>query len=52
MECHRIKSRPQEDRCSEKDGTSTGCGNNEKFPRPCQLSQQVQSMFSRVKQPS
>ena len=41
--------RSKEDCCSEKDRLSTGYGNNEKFPWTCELSQQVQSSFSRVK---
>ena len=41
MECKGSQPRSKEDCCSEKDGTSTGYGNNEKFPQTCQLPQQI-----------
>ena len=37
---------PKKITSSEIDGTSMGYGNNEKFPRTCQLPQQAQSSFS------
>ena len=41
LECPGTQPRPQENRGSEKDGTSTGFGNNEKFPGIGELPQQV-----------
>ena len=35
MECKESQPRSKEDCCSEKDGASTGYGNNEKFPWTC-----------------
>ena len=49
VECQRAQSRFKEDCSSEKDEFTPRCGDDEEFPWTCELSQQIQSMFSRVK---
>ena len=47
VECPGAQSRSKEDCSSEKDESSQRCWHNEKFPRSCELSQQIYSTFSR-----
>ena len=51
MECQGAQSRSKEDCSSEKDESTQRCGDNEEFPKSCELSQQIYSMFSRVSEP-
>ena len=41
VECQGAQSRSKEDCSSEKDESTQRCGDNEEFPRSCELSQQI-----------
>ena len=51
MECQGAQSRSKEDCSSEKDEFTSRCGDDEEFPQTCELSQQIQSTFSRNNEP-
>ena len=41
VECQGAQSRSKENHSSEKDESTQRCGDNEEFPRTCELSQQI-----------